>query len=55
MDRKIVARYNDYILHEAMQRFEIKPDAITLLDGFESFIYEFNRPDGEFILRIAHS
>jgi amicoumacin kinase len=55
MDRKIVARYNDYILHEAMQRFEIKPDAITLLDGFESFIYEFNRPDGEFILRIGHS
>jgi Ser/Thr protein kinase RdoA (MazF antagonist) len=25
------------------------------LDGFESFIYEFNRPDGDFILRIGHS
>jgi Ser/Thr protein kinase RdoA (MazF antagonist) len=25
------------------------------LDGFESFIYRFQRPDGEFILRIGHS
>jgi amicoumacin kinase len=55
MDRKIVARYNDHILHQAMQRFDIKANIITLLDGFESYIYEFNRPDGEFILRIGHS
>jgi Ser/Thr protein kinase RdoA (MazF antagonist) len=30
-------------------------DKLQLLDGFESFIYEFARPDGEFILRIGHS
>jgi Ser/Thr protein kinase RdoA (MazF antagonist) len=56
MDPKIVNRYNDEILNEAMQRFGIKKNEIELLDGFESFIYEFYRPgDGEFILRIGHS
>jgi Ser/Thr protein kinase RdoA (MazF antagonist) len=56
MDPKIIKRYNDDILHEAMQRFGIKENQIKLLDGFESFIYEFYRPqDGEFILRIGHS
>jgi len=56
MDPKIVKRYNDDILHEAMQRFGIQKNEIELLDGFESFIYEFNRPQGgEFILRVSHS
>lgn len=56
MDPKIVKRYNDEILHTAMQCFGIKKNEIELLDGFESFIYEFYRPqDGEFILRIGHS
>lgn len=56
MDPKIVKRYNDEILHAAMHSFGIKKNQIELLDGFESFIYEFYRPqDGEFILRISHS
>jgi Ser/Thr protein kinase RdoA (MazF antagonist) len=56
MDPKIVKRYKDEILHEAMQRFGIKESQIKPLDGFESFMYEFYRPqDGEFILRIGHS
>jgi len=56
MDPKIVKRYNDDILNEAMQRFGIQKNEIELLDGFESFIYEFNRPQGgEFILRVSHS
>jgi Ser/Thr protein kinase RdoA (MazF antagonist) len=56
MDPKIVKRYNDDILHEAMQRYGIKENQIELLDGFESFMYEFYRPqDGEFILRVGHS
>ena len=56
MDPKIVKRYNDNILSEAMQRYGINKSQIELLDGFESFIYEFYRPqDGEFILRIGHS
>lgn len=55
MDPKIASRFNDDILHAAMQRYNIFPSQIKLLDGFESFMYEFNRLDGEFILRISHS
>jgi Ser/Thr protein kinase RdoA (MazF antagonist) len=55
MDPKIVARFNDTILAAARQRYNIPADKIQLLDGFESFIYEFNRPDGDYILRIGHS
>jgi Ser/Thr protein kinase RdoA (MazF antagonist) len=55
VDPKIAERYNDDILHEAMQRFGIAKDRLRLLDGFESFLYEFQRDDGDFILRVGHS
>jgi Ser/Thr protein kinase RdoA (MazF antagonist) len=55
MDPAIAARLNDKILQEAMRRYNISADEIELLDGFESFIYRFQRPDGKFILRLGHS
>lgn len=55
MDPTIAALFHDGILQEARQRYVIAADRIRLLDGFESFIYEFERPDGEYILRIGHS
>ena len=55
MDPKIASRFNDQILHTAMRKYNIAADQIELLDGFESFIYKFQRPDGQFILRIGHS
>jgi len=55
MDPKIAKRYSDDILQEAMSKFGIAVDKIKLLDGFESFIYEFSRPDGDYILRVGHS
>jgi Ser/Thr protein kinase RdoA (MazF antagonist) len=55
MDPKIAQRYHDGILQAAMQRYGIAPDQIRLLDGFESFMYEFERRDGSYVLRIGHS
>jgi len=55
MDPKIAALFNADILAAARERYDIDPDRIRLLDGFESFIYEFNRPDGDYILRLGHS
>ena len=55
MEPRIRDRFNDKILEEACQRYGIAPGHIHLLDGFESFMYEFDRPDGDFILRIGHS
>ena len=55
MEQRIKDRYNESILQEAVQRYGISQDQISLLDGFESYIYEFERDSAEYILRIAHS
>ena len=60
MEKRIADRFHDSILQEAMIRFGIRPGNLRLLDGFESFIYEYLKEDGdqgggEFILRIGHS
>lgn len=38
-----------------MRRYGISPDRIQILDGFESYMYEFNRDGQNYILRIGHS
>lgn len=55
MEARIKDRYNESILQEAMRRYGIKADDINLLDGFESFLYEFRRGSGAYILRVGHS
>jgi Ser/Thr protein kinase RdoA (MazF antagonist) len=59
MEPRIKERFNDPILHEAMQRYGIADGHIQLLDGFESFMFEFTRNDQpgmkNEILRIGHS
>lgn len=55
MDPAIAKLYNQAVLDIAMERFNIQKGTIRLLDGFESFIYEFYRTDGDYILRIGHS
>lgn len=60
MEKRIKDRFNQGILQEAQQRFGILPENIKLLDGFESFMFEFTREEaggviGEYILRLGHS
>lgn len=55
MDPSIASRFNETILRAGMRRFETDPDSAEVLDGFESFIYRFERPDGRFVLRVGHS
>jgi Ser/Thr protein kinase RdoA (MazF antagonist) len=55
MEKRIRRRYNDRILTEAIGRYGIEPGNIHLLDGFESFMYEFDRDGRPFILRLAHT
>ncbi|MCP4362398.1 MAG: phosphotransferase [Chloroflexi bacterium] len=55
MEEAIRERFSEVILVEARQRYAIAPDKIRLLDGFESFIYEFEKDAREYILRIGHS
>lgn len=55
MEERIRERYSDGVLKEAMERYGIAEGQINLLDGFESYMYEFGRDDGDYILRIGHS
>ena len=60
MEPRIRERYNDNILNEALTRFGVaegglEDGSVLALDGFESFIYEFQRDGSDYILRIGHS
>jgi hypothetical protein len=46
MEKRIKDRYNDSIFQQVRQFYGIGGDDIRLLDGFESFIYEFDRRRG---------
>jgi amicoumacin kinase len=55
MEEKIRNRFNDTILAEARQRYGIDPEKTEELDGFESFIFSFNKQETPYILRLGHS
>src|SRR5688500_5873867 len=55
MAQQTIARYNESILQQAMQRYGIAKHQIKPLDAFESFIYEFERDGLGYILRIGHT
>jgi Ser/Thr protein kinase RdoA (MazF antagonist) len=59
MESRIKERFNAEILAEAMRRYGIDEGHIHLLDGFESFMYEFDWTRSGLpvsgILRIGHS
>jgi Ser/Thr protein kinase RdoA (MazF antagonist) len=55
VEDKIRKRYHTEILEEVRGRFDIDPKDINLLDGFESYIYEFSQNGKQYILRIGHT
>ncbi|MBK8986509.1 MAG: phosphotransferase [Chloroflexi bacterium] len=55
MEQIIRDRYSPGILEEARRRYGVAPDDITLLDGFESFIYAFRHHGADYILRLGHN
>ncbi len=60
MEKHIREAYNDRILTEALERYGLAKQDTHLLDGFESFIYEYEKGSQGYILRIygiakAHS
>jgi len=55
METFIKERFTQRILQEAINRFEGEAGSSIELDGFENFLYEFQREDQALIIRIAHS
>ena len=55
MEERIKERFNQSILELILDRYQLSVEQIQPLDGFESFIYEFEGEGGPGILRITHS
>ncbi|MCB2178808.1 phosphotransferase [bacterium] len=55
MEKKIISRFTPVILAEIASRYGLLPDQLEILDGFESFIFRFERDAGRYILRVSHS
>ena len=55
MERHIKQRWNDSKLNEIAKRFGTSVENLNVLDGFASFIYEFEDDGQGYILRIGHS
>jgi Ser/Thr protein kinase RdoA (MazF antagonist) len=49
------AIYNEEIKSEAARRFGADPSSLSVLDGFENFVYEFEFKGEPRILRVTHS
>jgi amicoumacin kinase len=55
MDPSIHTLYTDKIINDACNRFGISAHQLSLLDGFENFVYAYERQDRPYILRVSHS
>lgn len=55
MLKEIADQFNDEILVEAARRYGANPEALTELEGFENYIYEYAHQGQDYILRIGHS
>lgn len=55
MDKSVTALFSQTILEQALHAYGIESSTATLLDGFESFIYQVSKNGKDYILRIGHS
>lgn len=55
MENRIRDRYTKSILEQALECYQIPSGWVQALDGFESYIFEYDSDQGPGILRISHS
>ncbi len=55
MEQAIRDQYNEKVFHELIGKYKIDPSRIRPLGGFESFVYEFDRGERQYVLRISHT
>lgn len=55
MIREIKEQFTEEILTEAIKRYDINNDSVRLLGGYESFVYEYQKNNTFFILKISHT
>lgn len=55
MEKEIKELFSDEILKEATCRFNVDIDGVKLIGGFQNFIYEYQKQEKSYILRLTHS
>ncbi len=55
MNKNIRNIYNDSIFDEILSRYNIQKEKVKVLDGFENFMYEYQKDGKDYILRVSHS
>ena len=55
MEQRIRELYNESILNNALSYYNIEKNGCRLLDGFESYVYQIEMNNEQFILKISHS
>ncbi|PZD97077.1 aminoglycoside phosphotransferase [Paenibacillus sambharensis] len=55
MIREIKEQFTEEILTEAIKRYDINNDSIRSLGGYESFVYEYQKNNVFYILKISHT
>ncbi|MBO9539313.1 phosphotransferase [bacterium] len=55
MNQTLRDRYSPTVLAVFAQRYGVRPEEVTNLGGFESFVFAFSRDGGDYILKITHT
>ncbi|EGG34307.1 conserved domain protein [Paenibacillus sp. HGF5] len=55
MIQEIEEQFTEEILTEAIKRYDINKDTVRSLGGYESFVYEYQKNNTFFILKISHT
>nr|WP_145163860.1 phosphotransferase [Paenibacillus terrae] len=55
MIREIEQQFTEEILTEAIKRYDLNKDTVRSLGGYESFVYEYQKNNAFFILKISHT
>ena len=55
MEKTVKELFNDDILKKALSFYDYSYNEIVNKAGFESFIFEINKEDEQYILRVSHS
>lgn len=52
---EIKEQFTEEILNEAIKRYDINAESIRSMGGFESFVYEYQKNNTSYILKITHT
>ena len=55
MEKHIHTLFNENILTQASSRYEMDPDSLKKVGGFENYVYGYTLKGKDYILRITHS